>query len=130
MEINCNNGKMLTITSATAGSGILTIRMLQQNLDDLQKLFSDNLGTKVITVHEDGKEDIAYENYTQLSRISVYTGGIYEVEIRQKEASTDTKIADNTAQLTETQEAIADIYARLDAIDEQLAAKSEKEVTA
>lgn len=130
MELNFNNGKTLTITSATAGSGILTVRMLQQNLDDLQKLFSDDLGTKVITVHEDGKEDIAYENYTQLSRISVYTGGIYEVEIRQKEASTDTKIADNTAQLTETQEAIADIYDRLDAIDEQLAAKSEKEVTA
>lgn len=130
MEINFNNGKTLTITSATAGSGIMTIRMLQQNLDDLQKIFSDDLGTKVITVHEDGKEDIAYENYTQLSRISVYTGGIYEVEIRQKEASTDTKIADNTAQLTETQEAIADIYDRLDAIDEQLAAKSEKEVTA
>lgn len=130
MELNFNNGQKLTITSATAGSGIMTIRMLQQNLDDLQKLFSDNLGTKVITVHEDGKDDIAYENYTQLRRISVYTGGIYEVEIRQKEASTDTKIADNTAQLTETQEAIADIYARLDSIDEQLSAKSEKEVTA
>lgn len=129
MELNFNNGKKLEITSSAAGSGILTIRMLQQNIDDLQKIFSDELGTKVITVHEDGKEDIAYENYTQLSRISVYTGGIYEVEMRQKEASTDTKIADNTAQLTETQEAIADIYARLDAIDEQLAAKSEKEVT-
>ena len=129
MELNFNNGKKLEITSSATGSGILTIRMLQQNIDDLQKIFSDELGTKVITVHEDGKEDIAYENYTQLSRISVYTGGIYEVEMRQKEASTDTKIADNTAQLTETQEAIADIYARLDAIDEQLAAKSEKEVT-
>ena len=130
MELNFNNGQKLTITSATAGSGILTVRMLQQNLDDLQKLFSDDLGTKTMIVQEDGKEDIAYENYTQLSRISVYTGGIYEVELRQKEASTDTKIADNTAQLTETQEAIADIYARLDSIDEQLAAKSEKEVTA
>lgn len=130
MELNFNNGQKLTITSAAAGSGILTIRMLQQNLDDLQKLFSDDLGTKTMIVQEDGKEDIAYENYTQLSRISVYTGGIYEVELRQKEASTDTKIADNTAQLTETQEAIADIYARLDSIDEQLAAKSEKEVTA
>ena len=129
MELNFNNGKKLEITSSAASSGILTIRMLQQNIDDLQKIFSDELGTKIITVHEDGKEDIAYENYTQLSRISVYTGGIYEVEMRQKEASTDTKIADNTAQLTETQEAIADIYARLDAIDEQLAAKSEKEVT-
>ncbi|MDY6243382.1 MAG: hypothetical protein SPL82_05770 [Lachnospiraceae bacterium] len=129
MELNFNNGKKLTITSATAGSGIMTIRMLQQNLDDLQKIFSDELGTKVITVQEDGKEDIAYENYTKLNRISVYTGQIFEVELRQKEASTDTKIADNTAQLTETQEAIADIYARLDAIDEQLAAKSEKEVT-
>lgn len=53
-----------------------------------------------------------------------------EIDEAKKEASTDTKIADNTAQLTETQEAIADIYARLDAIDEQLAAKIEKEVTA
>ena len=130
MELNFNNGKKLEITSAVAGSGILTIRMLQQDLDDLQKVFSDELGTKVITVQEDGKDDIAYENYTKLNRISVYTGQIFEVKLRQKEASTDTKIADNTAQLTETQEAIADIYARLDAIDERLAAKSEKEVTA
>lgn len=130
MELNFNNGKKLTITSAVEGSGILTIRMLQQNLDDLQKLFSDDLGTKTMTVKEDGKADVTYENYTKLNRISVYTGQIFEVELCQTEASTDTKIADNTAQLTETQEAIADIYARLDAIDEQLAAKSEKEVTA
>lgn len=114
MEINFNNGKMITITSATAGSGILTIRMLQQNLDDLQKLFSDNLGTKVITVHEDGKDDIAYENYTQLSRISVYTGGIYEVEIRQKEASTEEKIKSNADQVTEMQVALEEIYTLID----------------
>lgn len=87
MELNFNNGQKLTITSAAAGSGILIIRMLQQNLDDLQKLFSDDLGTKTMIVQEDGKEDVTYENYTKLNRISVYTGQIFEVELCQTEAS-------------------------------------------
>lgn len=114
MEINFNNGKTLTITSATAGSGILTIRMLQQNLDDLQKLFSDDLGTKTMIVQEDGKEDVTYENYTKLNRISVYTGQIFEVEMCQTEASAEEKIKSNADQVTEMQVALEEIYMLID----------------
>lgn len=114
MELNFNNGKKLTITSATAGSGIMTIRMLQQNLDDLQKLFSDDLGTKTMIVQEDGKEDVTYENYTKLNRISVYTGQIFEVEMCQTEASAEEKIKSNADQVTEMQEALEEIYTLID----------------
>lgn len=114
MELNFNNGKKLTITSAAAGSGILTIRMLQQNLDVLQKLFSDDLGTKTMTVQEDGKEDVTYENYTKLNRISVYTGQIFEVELCQTEASAEEKIKSNADQVTEMQEALEEIYTLID----------------
>lgn len=122
MEINFNNGKKLTITSATAGSGILTIRMLQQNLDDLQTLFSDELGTKVLTVQEDGKADVSYENYTKLNRISVYTGQIFEVELCQTEASAEEKIKSNADQVTEMQEAMEELYATIDDLSTRVTA--------
>lgn len=114
MELNFNNGKKLTITSAAAGSGILTIRMLQQDLDNLQKLFSDDLGIKTMTVQEDGKADVTYENYTKLNRISVYTGQIFEVELCQTEASAEEKIKSNADQVTEMQEALEEIYTLID----------------
>ena len=114
MELNFNNGQKLTITSATAGSGIMTIRMLQQKLDDLQKIFSDELGTKTLTVQENGKEDVTYENYTKLNRISVYTGQIFEVEMCQTEACAEEKINSNADQVTELQEALEEIYTLID----------------
>lgn len=94
MKLIMNDGQQLPIQSATESGGVLRIRMINQTSAGLKTIFQDALAVEVMTVQESGKADRVYSQYTELVRISEYTGGIWEVETRQVEATTERRLAE------------------------------------
>ena len=68
-----------------------------------------------MTVQETAKADVVYEGYTKLTYIAEYTGAIWEVEMRQEGATTDTRLTeletemDLKASVVELQQAVAEL---------------------
>ncbi len=122
MEIILNNGKNLQASLAQIENGVFVMRFINETVDNLKSIFDDSFGTQKIIVREDNKGDATYENYTILDRISLLTGDIYEVELHQKQADTKTKLADNSGQITECQEALEDIYGKIDELNAEIEA--------
>ena len=85
-ELIFNDGQTMIVQSVTATDGVLQVKMLNQTSESLKTVFTDNLAVQTMTVRETGKNDVVYENYTKLIRISEYTGAIWEVEMRQTAA--------------------------------------------
>lgn len=81
-ELIFNDGQTMIVQSVAAADGVLQVKMLNQTPESLKAIFQDGLAVKVMTVREVGKNDVVYENYTELIRISEYTGAIWEVEMR------------------------------------------------
>ena len=94
MKLIMNDGRQLPIQSATESGGVLRIKMLNQTSEGLKAIFQDALAVEVMTVQESGKVDKVYSQYGDLVRISEYTGGIWEVEMRQAEATTERRLAE------------------------------------
>lgn len=94
MKLIMNDGRQLPIQSATESGGVIRIRMINQTSAGLKAIFQDVLAVEVMTVQEAGKVDNVYYQYRELVRISEYTGGIWEVEMRQVEATTERRLAD------------------------------------
>ena len=94
MKLIMNDGRQLPIQSATESGGVLRIRMINQTSEGLKAIFQDALAVEVMTVQEAGKVDKVYSQYSDLVRISEYTGGIWEVEIRKVEATTERRLAE------------------------------------
>ena len=94
MKLIMNDGRQLPIQSATESGGVLRIKMLNQTSEGLKAIFQDALAVEVMTVQEAGKVDKVYNQYRELVRISEYNGGIWEVEMRQEEATTERRLAE------------------------------------
>ena len=94
MKLIMNDGRQLSIQSATESGGVLRIRMINQTSGALKAIFQDALAVEVMTVQEAGKVDKVYSQYSDLVRISEYTGGIWEVEMRKVEATTERRLAE------------------------------------
>lgn len=86
-----NDGRKVEVQKVEKHGGSLKIRMLLQTSDQLKSYFADAFSTKKITEKDDGKETV-YENYAELSYIKEETGGIWEVELSQTDASVDEKL--------------------------------------
>ena len=114
-ELIFNDGQMMIVQSVAATDGVLQVKMLNQTSESLKTVFTDNLAVQTMTVRETGKNDVVYENYTKLIRISEYTGAIWEVEMRQTAADTGTRLASLEAEVpqkadeTDLQQAIAEL---------------------
>ena len=114
-ELIFNDGQTMIVQSVTATDGVLQVKMLNQTSESLKTVFTDNLAVQTMTVRETGKNDVVYENYTKLIRISEYTGAIWEVEMRQEGATTDTRLASLETEMpqkadeTDLQQAIAEL---------------------
>lgn len=120
-----NDGRSINIQSISKNEGYLHIRMILTSSEQLKALFMDKFATQKMTVSENGVlEKEAYENYTELSYLKEETGGIWEVEMIQKEASlkemlskieeivsTTNSLAENVAaQVTDLQMALCELY--------------------
>ena len=114
-----NDSRQLDVQSVTvAGDGVLHVRMILTSSEALKAVFGDEFATSVMTLYENGKpSDKPYENYTIMKYVKEETGGIWEVEMRQKEADLETQVGElkkesalNASQITDLQMAICEIY--------------------
>ena len=69
------------------------VRMILTTSEQLKAYFMDEFATSVMTLRENSKEK-KYENYTELQYIKEEAGGIWEVEMRQTEADTETRLTE------------------------------------
>lgn len=87
-----NDGRNILVQSADAGDGIMRIRMILTSASELKELFSDPFANANMVLMDGNKKLQTFENYKTLSYIKEEMGGIYEVELRQEEADTDSRI--------------------------------------
>nr|DAT27047.1 MAG TPA: hypothetical protein [Bacteriophage sp.] len=92
-ELIFNDGRKTEVQSVSASGGIMHVRMILTTSEQLKAYFMDEFATSVMTLQENGKEK-KYENYTELKYIKEEAGGIWEVEMRQTEADTETRLAE------------------------------------
>lgn len=88
-----NDSRQMEVQSVTeVGAGILHVRMILVTAESLKALFADMFATQKMTYFENQQQVAVYENYTEFKYIKEETGGIFEVEMRQTAADTDTRI--------------------------------------
>lgn len=104
-QLVLNDGRSMEVQSVSAAGGILHVRMILTTSEQLKAYFMDAFATAVMTLYESGKEQAKYENYTILKYIKEETGGIWEVELRQTEADTDTRLAELEEEVQAAQQA-------------------------
>lgn len=92
-ELVFNDGRKTEVQSVSASGGIMHVRMILTTSEQLKAYFMDEFATSVMTLRENGKEK-KYENYTELKYIKEEAGGIWEVEMRQTEADTETRLTE------------------------------------
>ena len=122
MQLIMNDGQQIPIQSAVESGGVLKIRLLNQTSAGLKTIFQDTLAVQKMTIKEAAKADIMYENYTGLTYIAEYTGAIWEVEMRQEAADTDTRLTELESEMqlkadvVELQQAVAELTMTLAAL--------------
>ena len=90
-----NDSRQIEVQNVVeAGEGILRVRMILVTPESLKALFGDTFATQKMTYFENQKQTAVYENYTQFQYVKEETGGIFEVEIRQRSADTDERLTD------------------------------------
>ena len=104
-QLMLNDGRSMEVQSVSAAGGVLHVRMILTTSEQLKAYFMDTFATSVMTLYENGKEQGKYENYTSLKYIKEETGGIWEVELRQTEADTDTQLAELKEEVQAAQQA-------------------------
>ena len=92
-ELIFNDGRKTEVQSVSASGGIMHVRMILTTSEQLKAYFMDEFATSVMTLRENSKEK-KYENYTELQYIKEEAGGIWEVEMRQTEADTETLLTE------------------------------------
>ena len=92
-ELIFNDGRKTEVQSVSASGGIMHVRMILTTSEQLKAYFMDEFATSVMTLRENSKEK-KYENYTELQYIKEEAGGIWEVEMRQTEADTETRLTE------------------------------------
>lgn len=91
-ELIFADGHKTEIQSVSAADGVMHVRMILTTAEQIKALFGDSFATSLMTLRENNIEKERYENYTNLKWIKEETGGIWEVELQQTEADTDTRL--------------------------------------
>ena len=91
-ELIFADGRKTEIQSVGAADGVMHVRMILTTAEQIKALFGDTFATSLMTLRENNIEKERYENYTNLKWIKEETGGIWEVELQQTEADTDTRL--------------------------------------
>lgn len=94
-----NDSRQIEIQGVEGSGGILHVKIILTTAESLKALFGDAFATQKMTYFENQQQIAVFENYTIMNYIKEYTGGIWEVEMRQIEADTDTRLTEleNTA---------------------------------
>lgn len=91
-ELIFADGRKVTIQSVTEAEGVMHVRMILITAEEIKALFGDEFATSRMVLTENYQEKEVYENYTDLKYIKEETGGIWEVEMRQAQADSDTRL--------------------------------------
>ena len=91
-ELIFADGRKVNIQSVTEAEGVMHIRMILITAEEIKALFGDEFATSRMVLTENYQEKEVYENYTDLKYIKEETGGIWEVEMRQTQADSDTRL--------------------------------------
>lgn len=117
-----NDGRTLEIQSVTkVEEDKLHIRVILTTSEQLKALFGDTFATEKMTMYENHTEVESFEKYNKLSYLKEEAGGIWEVEMMQKEKDDATKIlelekalAAANRQVTDLQMAICELYEKME----------------
>ena len=119
-ELIFNDGRTLEIQSAEKIEGKLYIRVILTTSEQLKALFGDAFATEKMTLYENHAEQECFEKYNKLSYLKEEAGGIWEIELLQKDKDDAAKIAElqeelagEKRQVTDLQMAICEIYERI-----------------
>lgn len=92
-QLMLNDGRSVEVQSVVTSEGVMHIRMILTTSEQLKAYFMDSFATSIMTLYENGKPaDKPYENYTIMKYIKEESGGIWEVEMRQSGADTETRL--------------------------------------
>lgn len=87
-----NDSRQIEVQSVTESNGILHVRLILTSAEALKALFQDTFATKKLTYFENQQQIAVYENYTMFKYVKEEIGGIWEVEIAQKERDMGTRL--------------------------------------
>lgn len=104
-QLMLNDGRSMEVQSVAVSGGVMHIRMILTTSEQLKAYFMDGFATSHMTLYENGKKTAEYENYTILEYIKEESGGIWEVEMRQTEADTDTRLNELEEEVQAAQQA-------------------------
>lgn len=124
MILKFNDATELQIQSAEQVGQGLRILAINTTPEQLRKIFSDKVKTKVMKVEERGQLIATYENYTEYDHTEEYPGQIYgivmnqvgksmEEQLQEKDEqikSLTEKLKNANAQITDLQLAMCELY--------------------
>lgn len=87
-----NDSRQIEVQSVTESNGILHVRLILTSAEALKALFQDTFATQKLTYFENQQQIAVYENYTMFKYVKEEIGGIWEVEIVQKEKDMGTRL--------------------------------------
>lgn len=117
-ELIFNDGRNLEIQSARETEGKLKVRVILTTSEQLKALFLDEFATQKMTVRENYKEGDVFENYYKPSFKEEF-GGIWEVELVQKEKDTNTIVKELTEVLAATKAELASAKEEIEKLKEE-----------
>ncbi len=88
-----NDSRQIEVQSITENAGVLHVRMILTTAEQIKALFGDRFATTKMTIFENSRIAGTYENYTEFKYVKEEIGGIYEVEMCQKEADVVTRLS-------------------------------------
>ena len=91
-KIVFNDSRQIEVQSVAESNGILHVRLILTSAEALKALFQDGFATQKITYFENQQQVAVYENYTVFKYVKEEVGGIWEVEVSQKEKDTKTRL--------------------------------------
>ncbi len=120
-ELIFNDGRTLEVQSVEKIEGKLHIRVILTTTEQLKALFGDEFATEKMRLYENHTEAESFEKYNKLSYLKEEAGGIWEVEMMQKEKDDAAKIlelekalAAANRQVTDLQMAICELYEKME----------------
>lgn len=119
-QLMLNDGRSMEVQSVAVSGGVMHIRMILTTYEQLKAYFMDEFVTSVMTLYENGKKQAQYENYTILEYIKEESGGIWEVEMRQTKADTDTRLTALEEKTTQQESDIKDLGDKAETQKEEL----------
>lgn len=119
-KIIFNDSRQIQVQSVSENNGVLHVRLILTTAESLKALFGDSFAASKMTLVEEGKITKTYENYTEFKYVKEESGGIFEVEMVQAEADTDTRIKNleeqMAASVTDIQQGFAEITLLINAV--------------